>query len=120
MQKELLFSVTKKDLIVDFFSGTGAGGQYRNKHQNCVRIRHPESGALSTGQSNRSREANIKEAFRGLLENPRFKIWHARKLQECLSGESLDAKVDNALAEHNLKVEVRNDDGRWEQPPDVK
>ena len=34
-QKELLFSVTKKDFSITWFSGTGAGGQYRNKHQNC-------------------------------------------------------------------------------------
>jgi protein subunit release factor A len=45
MKKELLFSVTKKDFNVDYFSGKGAGGQYRNKHQNCVRLKHIESGA---------------------------------------------------------------------------
>lgn len=54
---------TKKDFRVDWFSGTGAGGQYRNKHQNCCRITHKESGLRATGQSHRERPANQKEAF---------------------------------------------------------
>ena len=39
MTKELLFHAERKDFRIDYFSGTGAGGQYRNKHQNCVRLR---------------------------------------------------------------------------------
>jgi len=60
MAKQLLFSVTKKDLEIEYFSGTGAGGQYRNKHQNCVRLKHPDSGAIVTGQSNRERSSNLR------------------------------------------------------------
>jgi len=59
--------LTKKDFRVDWFSGTGAGGQYRNKHQNCCRIVHIETGLMSTGQSHRDRPANQKEAFNGLV-----------------------------------------------------
>jgi len=55
--------LTKKDFRVDWFSGTGAGGQYRNKHQNCCRIVHLETGLMATGQSHRERPANQKEAF---------------------------------------------------------
>jgi len=32
--RELAFSVTKKDLEITYFSGTGKGGQHRNKHKN--------------------------------------------------------------------------------------
>ena len=64
MMKTLHF--TKKDFRVDWFSGTGAGGQYRNKHQNCCRITHLESGLMATGQSNRERPANQREAFKKL------------------------------------------------------
>lgn len=55
--------LTKKDFRVDWFSGRGSGGQYRNKHQNCCRITHLETGLMTTGQSNRERPANQKEAF---------------------------------------------------------
>jgi protein subunit release factor B len=115
MPKELLFSVTKKDLEIDFFSGTGAGGQYRNKHQNCVRIRHKDSGAFATGQSNRERPANIQEAFRNLLEHPKFKIWQSQKILECVSGETTAQRVEKALAPENLKVEGKDGNGRCEE-----
>jgi peptide chain release factor 1 len=59
---------TKKDFRVDWFSGTGGGGQYRNKHQNCCRIVHIETGLMATGQSYRERPANQKEAFKRLAE----------------------------------------------------
>lgn len=59
--------LTKKDFRVDWFSGTGGGGQYRNKHQNCCRITHIASGLVATGQSNRERPANQKEAFNRLV-----------------------------------------------------
>lgn len=56
----------KRDFRVDWFSGSGAGGQHRNKHQNCCRITHIASGANATGQSHRERPANQKEAFNKL------------------------------------------------------
>lgn len=73
MAKELIFSVTKKDFDIQYFSGTGAGGQHRNKHQNCVRMVHSESGVSATGQSSRSRQANEREAFKGIIESKTFK-----------------------------------------------
>ena len=66
--KEKIFSATKKDFKVQWFSGTGAGGQYRNKHQNCCRITHIESGITTTGQEHRERPANLKAAFNRMAE----------------------------------------------------
>lgn len=103
--RKLLFSVTKKDLEIDYFSGTGAGGQYRNKHQNCVRIRHKASGAIVTGQSGRDRKSNEREAIRNLAAHPKFKLWHAAMVHAALSGKSLDQRIDEAMRESNLKIE---------------
>ena len=58
----LIYQVTRKDFRVDYFSGTWAGGQYRNKHQNCVRLTHNETGIVTTGQEQRSREQNLRDA----------------------------------------------------------
>ena len=62
--KELHF--TRKDFRVDWFSGTGGGGQHRNKHQNCCRITHIETGLVSIGQTERDRPSNQSKAFRAL------------------------------------------------------
>jgi len=114
MKKELLFSITKKDFDIEYFSGTGAGGQYRNKHQNCVRMKHSKSGAMSTGQSNRSRNANEREALRGLVKTKEFKIWINRAINEVIEGKTIDDKIDEMMSPENIKVEVRGKDG-WSE-----
>lgn len=65
--KEPILSFTKKDFKIEWFSGTGAGGQHRNKHQNCCRITHLETGITTTGQNSRERPTNQKEAFTKLV-----------------------------------------------------
>ena len=57
--------LTKKDFRIEWFSGTGAGGQYRNKHQNCCRITHIESG-LTAIATDRERTSNQRKAFQEL------------------------------------------------------
>ncbi len=106
-KKELLFSVTKKDFKVDWFSGTGAGGQGRNKLMNSCRLTHIASGAMSTGQSNKSRVANQKEAFRGVLDHPKFKLWYNQKVMECISGETIEEKVEKSMQSENLMIEMK-------------
>ena len=119
MKKELLFSLKpNKDYKIEYFSGTGAGGQYRNKHQNCVRIIHKDSGVIVTGQSHRNRKSNEREALLNLLKHPKFKVWHTMKVQEYLDGKTLEEKVDEMLSPENLKFEVRQD-GKWIEVNDI-
>ena len=112
--RELLFSVTKDDLEVDWFSGTGCGGQYRNKHQNCCRIRHKDSGAIATGQSQRDRPSNLKEAMENLVKTPAFQSWVKVKTSE-VTGEKaeIEAKVEEAM--RHLKFEVKDENGKWKE-----
>jgi protein subunit release factor B len=113
-KRELLFSVTKKDFKIDYFSGTGAGGQHRNKHQNCVRINHKESGVTVTGQSNRERQANIREAFNSLVKHPKFKLWMNMRVNEIIEGKKIEEKVDEQMAPEFLKIEAK-DGNIWKQ-----
>lgn len=111
--KQLLFSVTKKDLKITYFNGQGKGGQNRNKVQNCVRIQHPASGVLVTGQEERSRDQNLKNAFKRLTDHPKFKAWLKVHTVEALMTEKekeriqqeIERTVEKAMNSENLKIE---------------
>lgn len=114
IRKELLFSVTKKDFEIDWFSGTGCGGQYRNKHQNCCRIRHKDSGAIATGQSQRDRISNLREAMENLIRIPAFQSWVRQKTCE-ITGEQVEIEEKVEKAMKNLKFEIKDEDGKWKE-----
>ena len=113
MKKELLFSVTKKDITIEYFSGSGAGGQHRNKHRNCVRMYHKKSGARSVGQSNKERTRNLKEAFTVLTKNSKFKTWINQEIYEKVNKINIEESVKKAMSPDNLLVEVKDEDGNW-------
>jgi len=60
-------SIKSDDFKVEWFSGTGAGGQNRNKVQNSCRLIHIPSGIVETAQT-RSRENSYNEAMSRLLK----------------------------------------------------
>lgn len=49
------------DLKIEWYSGTGAGGQYRNKHQNSCRITHIPTGITAKAEC-RSRTNSLEQA----------------------------------------------------------
>lgn len=55
------------DFKIEWYSGTGAGGQHRNKHQNSCRITHIQTGLVATAQC-RSRINSLEQAKAALLE----------------------------------------------------
>jgi len=59
---------TKKDFKLDWFSGTGKGGQKRNKTMACVRITHIATGLTAQSQEHRTQVANQKSAFERLAK----------------------------------------------------
>jgi protein subunit release factor A len=111
---ERLFSITKKDLQVTYFSGKGKGGQHRNRHMNCVRLKHLESGITVTGQSNKERKSNIKEALNNLVKHPKFKMWLNSKIVEIDEGKRIEEKVEEMIKPENLKFETVKD-GKWSE-----
>jgi len=105
-KKKLLFSLTKKDFDLTCYSGTGAGGQHRNKHQNCVRLKHRETGITATGADTKSLIQNKKNAFKRLISNPKFQKWlKIRSSSEYLTQIDIETKVNELMQEENLKIE---------------
>ena len=54
--------ITEDQFRYEWFSGTGKGGQHRNKHQNCCRCIHVPTGITANGTNSRSREDNKQNA----------------------------------------------------------
>ena len=113
MKNKAKYSVTKKDLEVTWFSGKGGGGQHRNKHQNCCRIKHPETGVIVTGQSHKERPANQKEAINNLANHPKFLAFCNLKLREIEENITLEQKVDAMMAPDQILIEVKDHNGNW-------
>lgn len=56
----------EREFKIEWYSGTGAGGQHRNKHQNSCRLTHLPTSTVVTAQC-RSRENSFNEAKETLL-----------------------------------------------------
>lgn len=113
-EKDLIFSITKKDLKIDYFSGSGAGGQHRNRHKNCVRIHHSDSGVTVQATEHKSLIQNKTLAFKRLIGNKEFRIWlHTTAAFMIKDGKTIGEKVEEMMDEKNLKVEKKVG-GKWE------
>lgn len=55
-------SVPESELKIEWYSGSGAGGQHRNKHQNSCRITHIPTGIVATSQT-RERRSSYQNAL---------------------------------------------------------
>lgn len=55
--------ITEDQFNFEWYSGTGKGGQHRNKHQNCCRCTHTPTGITANGTGSRSREDNKRNAL---------------------------------------------------------
>ena len=62
MEESRSSAILDRDLRIEWYSGTGAGGQHRNKHQNSCRITHIPSGEVATAQC-RSRQNSLDSAM---------------------------------------------------------
>jgi len=65
--------IRDNDLRVEWYSGTGAGGQYRNKHQNSCRITHIPTGITAKAE-HRSRTNSYNEALENICKEVASKL----------------------------------------------
>jgi protein subunit release factor B len=106
---EPVLSLTRDDFRIDWFSGSGAGGQNRNKVKAACRVTHIASGAQSECQEERLASQNFKKAFTRLVEKPTFKVWLNKAL---VDHDAIERKVRAWMAPTNLRTEVQ-ENGRW-------
>jgi len=110
-KRKLLFSVTKKNLRWDYFRGSGAGGQKRNKTENCCRCTHEPSGAVGKSEEGRSKEQNRKKAFRRMAESKEFQQWTRIEAARAM-GTLID--IDKKVEQSMMKITVEVvEDGKW-------
>lgn len=108
------FRLTKEDFVFSWFSGSGGGGQNRNKHQNCLRLTHQASEVTGTGQTGRDRPHNQKIAFESITNSPKFKFWCEQKLKELEDGASLEEKIDEEMKKsENFECQIKDVNGIW-------
>jgi protein subunit release factor B len=108
--RELLFSVTKKDLRFDYFRSGGKGGQNQNKRDTGVRITHPESGAVGESREERSQLQNKKRAFIRMAQSAKFQTWCKIQANSYIYSETeISKRVEDMMRPENLKVEYGKD-----------
>jgi len=66
--RKLVWSRIRDDFEITYYSGTGKGGQNRNRHRNAVRIKDIETGLTASCEEQRSLAQNKKTAFRRLAK----------------------------------------------------
>jgi protein subunit release factor B len=115
-KKQILFSLTKKDFIVEYYNPGKNGGQNANKVATACRIHHPASGAIGDCHEERTQKPNRERAFDRLVKSVKFQKWHkieTAKRQGLLA--DIDKKVEKALAEAVVEIQ---ENGRWTKVPE--
>ena len=123
-RREHLLAVTKADMDIETFRSGGPGGQYQNKRDSGVRIRHPPSGAIGEARDRRSQHQNRRAAFERMVATPEFQAWlkeeSAKALMTIEDKRRLEADikrtVDRQMLSKNLRVECLID-GDWVAEP---
>lgn len=115
--KEKLFSVSIHDCRVDTFRSGGKGGQNQNKVESGVRVVHEPSGAVGESREHRDQLQNKRAAFRRMASTKEFKAWVNIVAAEMKSGKTIDQLIDESMKPENLKIEIRNAEGKWQNEP---
>jgi protein subunit release factor A len=104
--KQRILSVTKDDFEWQFFRGSGAGGQNRNKRDTACRCIHRPSGAVGESQDERSQAQNRKTAFLRCVKSNTFQAWlRATSAAIAVGHESIEKQVNETMRPENLRVE---------------
>ena len=130
IQSDIQIDIEDRDIRIDTFRASGAGGQHVQKNDTAVRITHLPTGIVVQCQNQRSQAQNRDRAMQ-ILRARLFEMERAKQEAEMaqLKGENVDAGWGNQIRsyvlhpyqmvkDHRTSVEVGNTtavlDGRLE------
>ena len=101
--EEIEITVDPKELRIDRFRASGAGGQHVQKNETAIRITHLPSGTVVSCQNQRSLTQNMETAMK-ILKSQLFDLERRKQKAEvaALKGEDVDAGWGNQIRSYVL------------------
>lgn len=103
IEEDIDIDINEKDLEMQRFKASGAGGQHVQKNETAIRIKHLPTGLVVSCQNQRSLTQNIETAMK-ILKSQLYDL-ERRKQEDALSklkGEDVDAGWGNQIRSYVL------------------